>query len=101
MQKGSKLEGKVYLIDEETMNIQPLSPSESQKFDGFNSVFSWGYRGDGPSQLALAILLETTNDAKFSLSHYGEFLDDFIAGLSESCWAIDTYTIKKWIASQS
>ena len=65
MQKGSKFEGKVYLIDEDTMNIQPLSPSESQKIEGFKSAFSWGYHGTGPEQLALAILLETTNDAKF------------------------------------
>ena len=101
MQKGSKREGTVYLIDEGTMNIQPLSSSESQKVESFASGFSWGYRGEGPSQLALAILLETTNDAKFSLLHCTEFLEDFIVGLSGDCWAIDTYTIKKWIASRS
>lgn len=42
-----------------------LSPGRSQEMknhspDGFN----WGYGGSGPSQLALAIMLELTGDPK-------------------------------------
>lgn len=101
MQKGSSGEGKVYLIDESTMSIQPLLPSKSQEVVGdFASGFSWGGRGEGASQLALAMLLEITDNPAFCGQFYGEFLDEFIAGLSDTCWAIDSYTIKKWIDSK-
>lgn len=47
------------------LNGKLLSPVESQKYinhspDGFN----WGYRGSGPSQLALAVYLEIFDRAE-------------------------------------
>ena len=67
------------------INDEELSPRRSQKVynhspDGFN----WGYGGSGPSQLALAILLEFTDEAtavrnyqKFKWNVISELGDDF------------------------
>lgn len=60
------------------LNGKELTPAWSQKLinhspDGFN----WGYGGSGPSQLALAIVLEITGKA----DGYQDFKWDVIAGL--------------------
>ncbi len=61
-----------------------LSPTKSQKLhnhspDGFN----WGYGGSGPSQLALAIMLECT-DKEQALDLYHDFKSDFLEELEQS-----------------
>lgn len=49
--------------------------------DGFN----WGYGGSGPAQLALAVLLEFTNDdVQTALECHQEFKWRFIACLPQS-----------------
>jgi hypothetical protein len=55
-----------------------LSPEESLKFRNHSpDGFCWGYGGSGPSQLALAIMLELTGSA----IGYQEFKWNHIAGL--------------------
>ena len=100
MQKGTTLGGAVYLIDEDTMSIQPLSPSKSREVGTFATEFSWGYGGEGARQLALAMLLEITDNPAFSGLFLEDFLEHFIEGLSSDCWAIDSHTIEKWIESK-
>lgn len=63
-----------------TIDGVELNPEYSQSIynhspDGFN----WGYGGSGPSQLALAILLETTKDLSLSKMFYQDFKWEFIA----------------------
>lgn len=41
--------------------------------------FSWGYAGSGPAQLALALLVDFTEDERLSLKIYQEFKDRCIA----------------------
>jgi len=68
----------------ETMQIyldgHYLDPKPSQQYhnhspDGFN----WGYRGSGPAQLALAIILKLTGKS----DGYQEFKFEFIAKLPQ------------------
>lgn len=40
--------------------------------------FSWGYRGSGPAQLALAILADSRDDS-FAVKHYQTFKNKVIA----------------------
>jgi len=73
-----------------------LLPAESQKVynhspDGFN----WGYYGSGPSQLALAILLEFT-DKETARSLYQEFKQEIVASLSQSDFAYKI-DVHKWV----
>lgn len=42
--------------------------------------FAWGYAGSGPAQLALALLLEFTDEAT-ALTHYQAFKKDLVAPL--------------------
>lgn len=61
--------------------------------DGFN----WGYSGSGPSQLALALLLDTTGDKPLSLALYQQFKSDVVSQFG-SPWSITSETIEKWVA---
>lgn len=56
------------------INGVELRPERSQKLRNHSpDGFCWGYAGSGPSQLALAILLEVTDDEKYALTHYQRF----------------------------
>ena len=82
------------------IGLQPLYPNRSQSIinhspDGFN----WGYGGSGPSQLALAILLELTNEP-LAKKLYQKFKFEIIALLDED-FEYPITSIKKWIRAMS
>jgi len=57
-----------------------LSPGPSQRiFNHSPDGFAWGYYGSGPSQLALAILLDVTADPELSVRYHQAFKEDFVA----------------------
>jgi Family of unknown function (DUF6166) len=61
-------------VDNEILSLEPskmLHPSDA--------TFEWGYFGSGPSQTALAILFDATDDGPNSLKYYNEFKAEFIA----------------------
>jgi len=77
--KGEFVSRRVWL------NGKELTPQRSQNVwnhspDGFN----WGYGGSGPSQLALAVLLEITSSEKRALDMYQDFKRNVIARLPQS-----------------
>ena len=58
-----------------------LDPAKSQKlYNHSPDGFEWGYCGSGPAQLALATLLELT-DEKIALKLHQDFKNDFLAQL--------------------
>ena len=62
--------------------------------DGFN----WGYNGSGPAQLALAILLDYTDNKDFAIRHHQQFKADIIAHLNPyEGWALTDGQIDQWI----
>jgi hypothetical protein len=66
-------EAKVF-VDNEELSLVPsklVHPSEATP--------EWGYFGDGPSQLSLAILLDATGDRENSLKYMHDFKFEFIA----------------------
>jgi len=73
--KGTKETGQVWL------NGQALSPKKSQEVTNHSpDGFAWGYGGSGPAQLALAVLLELTEE-KTALSLYADFKWHYLAPL--------------------
>ncbi len=98
--QGASGPGKVYIIDEANISIRPLSHKPSVQVRRFGDGFAWGYHGEGPSQLALALLLETTNDEELSCSLCLSFKVDFIAKIQADCWVIDMRDIQDWINRQ-
>ena len=71
VRKGVNVE--VY-VDDKLLDITP-----SQKVHHHSEGFEFGYLGSGPSQLALAILLDVTNSSGVALKYYQLFKMDFIA----------------------
>lgn len=78
-----------------------LDPKASQKlYNHSPDGFMWGYAGSGPSQLALAILLELT-DKTTALRYYQEFKREYIANLDQySDWEFTTEYVKNWVAEK-
>lgn len=77
-----------------------LSPATSLKFfnhspDGFN----WGYAGSGPAQLALAILLDVTMNAKLAITFHQDFKRAFVAGWDDE-WQITSDEVRLWLGDK-
>lgn len=64
--------------------------------EGSPTGIEWGYTGAGPSQLALALLLEVT-DRETALTYYMHFRDGVIAYITTDSWATTTADIVKWL----
>lgn len=81
---------------------RPLRLEPSLKLRNHSPTgFSWGYHGSGPSQLALAILLDFTRDEDVALSHYQDFKRAFIAGYGmDEGWILTEAAIDEWLASR-
>ena len=58
--------------------------------------FAWSYSGSGPSQLALAILLNEFGDPVWALQNYQEFKNEFIGPLPKADWVIEGEQIRVW-----
>ena len=59
----------------------------------------WGYRGSGPMQLALALLMAVTDDER-ALAHHGRFKDEVVAGLAREGWELPLTDIRNWLERQ-
>jgi len=80
-----------------TVNGHVLDPRPSQQLinhspDGFN----WGYGGSGPSQLALAILLDHFHDPILARKYYQDFKWELISKLPD-VWELTDEQIEKII----
>jgi hypothetical protein len=74
-----------------------LSPAESLKVVNHSPTgFEFGYLGSGPSQLALAILLDVTGDERLAVQHHQAFKWAFVAGWGER-WEISSEQILEWL----
>lgn len=58
--------------------------------------FQWGYGGSGPAQLALALLLDVTNDPDLSVRLHQDFKWDKIAPLGNS-FVLTENEIRAWL----
>ena len=61
-------------------------------------TFSWGYRGEGPAQLALAILADAIGNDQRAVRLYQLFKNEVIAGLQpEQPWSLSHYAVVAWV----
>lgn len=58
--------------------------------------FNWGYGGSGPAQLALALLLEETDEEKARV-YYQRFKREVVAGWQRDSWEFSSHDIKLWL----
>lgn len=97
MNRGSRItgnfsHGNVY-IDGEW-----FSPTPSQKiYNHSPDGFSWSYAGSGPSQLALALMLEATGDEDEAVRYYQQFKYDVIAILPAKDLDMSAEVVYSWL----
>ena len=78
-----------------------LTPEWSQQVRNHSADgFSWGYGGNGPAQLALALLLELTSE-DLALLWYQDVKWNVIARLPQDDFVIDSQQIFDFIASET
>jgi len=92
---GDCATGKVWFGGKE------VDPGKSLRLENKSpSGFSWGYHGSGPAQLALAILLEVTDESA-ALMLYQEFKSDIIANQDVSQdLKLPVATVVTWLRQQ-
>ncbi len=62
--------------------------------------FSWGYRGSGPAQLALALLIDVGVESNRAIRLHHDYMRDVVAAWDiESEWEVTTQEICQWIAN--
>ena len=83
---------KVFVVDTSSSSQRELTPDRLG--------FEWGYSGEGPSQLALAMLLEVTGDERIARKHCEDFKFNIVAKLHRLVFALDFYHIWQWIADK-
>lgn len=82
---------------EVTIDGQILDLAKSQKvWNHSPDGFSWSYMGSGPAQLALALLLEATDENESMRFHQG-FKFDIIASLSSSDFEMPAEHVYEWL----
>lgn len=87
---------KQLLPDGEPVEL-PILPS--QKLNDIAPSFQWGYYGQGPAQLALALLLDATSNPDIALAYYQQFKWDKVADWGDE-WTMFSGEILEWIATQ-
>ena len=76
--------------------VLPLDPSlkiRNHSPDGFD----WGYDGEAPLQLALAILYDHTKNKRRSLEYYEDFKDYYVARWNNTGWGITPAELDNWL----
>ncbi len=115
-EKNSKLLGelggtiKVHILFAQTNHIivfcddKVLTPDRSQLiYNHSPDGFSVGYHGSGCAQLALALLLEATNDETLSARFHQEFKNDFVSKWKQTEDNDDIHTtisVNEWLNEQ-
>ena len=64
------------------------------------NVFEWTYEGDGPRQLAMAILADHLGDDLIAMDHCEKFMIDVVANL-DNYWRLTSDDIDKAIRTTS
>lgn len=78
-------------IAEKQPDQEQLTPDRSLELANHSpSGFEWGYGGSGPTQLALALLLDYTDDEEVALAEYMAFKIEVVSQLectgADGCW---------------
>src|ERR1039457_6493676 len=97
-----RIEDAIIYGDHETSTVwigdKALDIRRSLKIENKSSSYSWGYHGSGPSQLALAIMLELCDDEETARRLFQEFKISFIADEpSDKDLMIPVAVVMQWI----
>ena len=88
---------EVWVLDDQGGHVLPLEPSLRLRQHS-PTGFEWGYAGSGPSQLALALLLDATGDREAAENNYQRFKGEVVCGLPDA-WVMDRQAVLDWVAA--
>lgn len=93
---------RVFIGTKDREDAHELKPEASQKLRNHSpDGFAWGYGGSGPSQLALAILLDVFNE-KIAQRHYQDFKFEIIASFDkDSDFVLPLVKVLEWMKSRA
>lgn len=77
-----------------------LIPGPSQAVWAHAGEFNWGYGGSGPAQLALALLLDLTQDRELAVRYYQGFKWQYVSGWDTPHWQVSGAEIAAWLRSE-
>jgi hypothetical protein len=99
---GAPREMGAVTVDVETLEGRyRLEPTHSQVIRNYSpDGFEFGYTGAGPSQLALAILLDFTDNITVALRWHQEFKWDFLARLEHPGGLVRGRDIDGWLKAK-
>ena len=98
---GIRGQKEVYRCDEspDGINLKLLSIEPSLTIDKYATIFNWGYSGNAPIQLAIAILLDATEDPVIAKEFYFEFKKDIVSKFGVF-WKISKQEVLEWLNKQ-
>ena len=91
---GRHLEGASVTVDGRTLDPRFDLKTFSR------AGFEWTYEGDGPRQLAMAILADHFGDDQKALQHCEQFMLDVVANL-DNYWELTSEQIEKFVNGQA
>ena len=89
---GRHLEGATVTVD--GLRLDPRFELKTYSAAGFE----WTYEGDGPRQLALALLADHFGDDQKAARHCEKFMVDVVANL-DNYWRLTSEDVEKAITS--
>ncbi|MGV0949266.1 MAG: DUF6166 domain-containing protein [Azonexus sp.] len=99
----------VLVLDEATKKSKTLNPCHSQDVNHSPAKFDWGYQGSGPSQLALALLLDAIGETPIEQRPspetatvlaerwYQQFKNDHVSNWGDDTFRITQAEIMGWL----
>ena len=101
---GYRRQGRA--IVEKRPDQEQLTPERSLELANHSpSGFEWGYSGSGPAQLALALLLDYTDDENVALAEYMDFKAKVVSRLDytgpDGCWRLTGREIESVLRKSS
>lgn len=84
-----------------TVDCRVLSPATSLRLANHSpDGFEWGYLGSGPTQLALALLLDFTGDRDLAERCHQEFKWQVVAHWDGDLWTFTGKQLRTWLESR-
>jgi len=80
-----------------TAGRDPLTPFASHRVRYLARGFEWGYAGDGPAQLALAVLLDALGDRRLALRWFHDFMWAEVYRWGEA-WEVTAGEVREFVA---
>lgn len=99
--KGIRLKPEEKTVSDVSVTVDgvELSPEPSLELRNHSpDGFSWGYYGSGPSQLALALLLDFYNEPVIAVTYYQQFKEILVGGWQDE-WMITGEDIHNYVTA--